>query len=77
MYQEKISETLGKGNRFYLEDRLNKVVEEFSLPYLDFVANMECASVINCNGGQAGLPQRVRIKQIFIYCFVMKCLLTG
>lgn len=38
--REKISETLGKGNRFYLKDRLNKVAEEFSQPYLDFVANM-------------------------------------
>ncbi len=36
--QEIISNILSKERRFYLKDRLNKIAEEFSQPYLNFVS---------------------------------------
>lgn len=38
--RENISNVLGKENRFYLKNRLNKIAEEFSQPYLDFVSEL-------------------------------------
>lgn len=38
--KEKIADTFGKENMFYLKDRLHKIAEELRQPFLDFVANI-------------------------------------